>query len=306
MGTNKIIATDLDGTLFYPKKRVKMISNESDEFIQRFMDDGGRLLLVSGRNRFFAEKVAERLNRPVDIVGCNGAFVISDGKLIKENFFDVEELSRLLKEAPRDFDIPLIILFTKDRNMVIPRTQVSRSTGLMYNVYEFFQGTYKEAVIRSDKAYFDEIAKGQTYKVLFLFGIAGKAKKSSFAAAKLLELSYPHMEFAWVNQGLEVTPKGCSKDLGISFYLEYNRFSRDNVMVVGDSGNDIPMFEAFYEHSFCMEHSPIEVREHARHVIRRFADLERYVYPSVETERTPRKKKAKAKKEEKKQDESSE
>jgi hypothetical protein len=42
------------------------------------------------------------------------------------------------------------------------------------------------------------------------------------------------------------------------------------------------MFEAFKEESFCMEHSPEAVQKHASHVIKRFYDLESYIYPSEE------------------------
>jgi hypothetical protein len=42
------------------------------------------------------------------------------------------------------------------------------------------------------------------------------------------------------------------------------------------------MFEAFKDESFCMHHSPEEVKKHASHVIKRFHDLESYIYPSEE------------------------
>jgi hydroxymethylpyrimidine pyrophosphatase-like HAD family hydrolase len=45
-------------------------------------------LLVSGRNRYFGEKVAQNLHRQVDVVGCNGSFVLDDGHLVKESFFN--------------------------------------------------------------------------------------------------------------------------------------------------------------------------------------------------------------------------
>ena len=54
------------------------------------------------------------------------------------------------------------------------------------------------------------------------------------------------------------------------------------MLVVGDSGNDISMFEAYQKNSFCMEHSPDAVKKHAAHVVKRFYDLEKYLYPSEE------------------------
>lgn len=282
MALNKVIATDLDGTLFYPRKRIRMISQDNRAFINKFMDDGGKILLVSGRNRYFGEKVGQNLHRPVDVVGCNGSFILSNGQLVKESFFNPSNLKKILTETCREYKITLVMLFTKKHNLVIPHTGVGWFTGLCYSTYEFFQGTYKEPVVRSDKVYYEELEGGEVYKAMLFFGITGRAKVKAREANKLLRLRYPDAEFSWVEQCIEITPKGASKSEGIAFYLDYNHLSRDNVLVIGDSGNDISMFEAFKEESFCMEHSPEAVQKHASHVIKRFYDLESYIYPSEE------------------------
>ena len=46
----KIIATDLDGTLFYPKDKNEMIYKPNLFFLQSFIDDGGKVILISGRS----------------------------------------------------------------------------------------------------------------------------------------------------------------------------------------------------------------------------------------------------------------
>jgi Cof subfamily protein (haloacid dehalogenase superfamily) len=283
MALKKVIATDLDGTLFYPRKRIRMISADNRQFINKFMDDGGRLLIVSGRNRFFGEKVGANLHRQVDVVGCNGAFVLSNDVLVKESFFDKETLKQILKEVQREYHIPLIMLFTKHRNIVIPKTGVNWATSFAYAAYQSCQGTYREPVIRSDRVYYEELEKGEVYKAMLFFGVFKKAKKKAMEATKQLQERYPQAEFAWSEQTIEITPKGCAKSVGIQFYLDYNHINRDNVLVIGDSGNDISMFESFQDLSFCMDHSPDAVKKHAKHVIKRFYDLESYIYPSEES-----------------------
>lgn len=59
---SKLIATDLDGTLFYPKKRIKMISKKSLNFLRQHIDNGGKLVLVSGRNSEYLKKLFVELN----------------------------------------------------------------------------------------------------------------------------------------------------------------------------------------------------------------------------------------------------
>ncbi len=281
MALHKVIATDLDGTLFYPRKRLRMVSSDNRAFINKFMDDGGRLLVVSGRNRHFGERLSHNLKRPLDMVGCNGSFVLSGEELIKESFFDNEKLKQMLAEVRREYHIPLVMLFPKRDNVILPQTHVSFLTSMGYLFYQFFQGTYREQAIRSDRVFYEELEKGRVYKLMLFFGVAN-AKQESFKAAQLLRLRYPDAEFSWVNQAIEVTPKGCSKSSGLTFYLDYNHISPDNVLVVGDSGNDISMFDAYRDESFCMKHSPAEVQKHASHIINRFSDLESFVYPSEE------------------------
>ncbi len=283
MGMDKVICVDLDGTLFYPPRRVKMISDGNKKFIDRFLDDGGRLVLVSGRNLYTPMKVGEVLGRDIDVIGCNGSFVLSGGHYVKEAFFEKEFAKSLIKEVGREFPVRLTMLFTKHRNIVMPLSGVGSWTGFCYSVYQLSQMAYRDPVIRSDKAYYEELEKGEIYKIMFFFGIAGAAIETAKNCNKELRERYPGAEWSWCRQAIEITPAGCSKDSGIASYLEYNKIDKDNVLVVGDSGNDISMFEAYQKNSFCMEHSPDAVKKHAAHVVKRFYDLEKYLYPSEES-----------------------
>lgn len=282
MGTNKVIATDLDGTLFYPRKRISMIPSRSKKFIKKFLRDGGRLVVVSGRNRYISAKVGKKLKAEVDHIGCNGAYIVSQGETIRETFFDVAFSKNLLREIRQEYNPPLLILMTRDRNMVLNRTDVTHFTNFGYFVYQYAMGVYKERFVRSDRVFREEMDKGDVYKINVMFGLTKKKKELAKEANRILREKYPQAEFSWIGEFIEITPKGCSKSEGLEFYLDYNGIPRDNVLVVGDSGNDISMFRAFPEHSFCMSHGPDDVKNKAKHVIDRFHELEEYIYPSEE------------------------
>lgn len=278
----KVIATDLDGTLFYPKKRMALIPKKTKRFLQKFSDDGGKILIVSGRGKYFGDKVAKSLERPVDIVGCNGSFVIDGEEIIKEKFFDREEIKQMIQEVRREQRLMFVSLFCKNCNFVIDISMMKFLPRFAYRIYEFTQGTYRERVTKSERRFYEELEKGEVYKVLLFVGPSRKSIKKSEELTKLLGIRYPNMNFAWSNQAIEVTPKGCTKSSGISFYLDYNGISNDNIIVVGDSGNDISMFKDFSERSFCMSHASDSVKKYAKHIIKNFYDLENYVYPSEE------------------------
>ncbi|MCI1245014.1 MAG: Cof-type HAD-IIB family hydrolase [Bacilli bacterium] len=289
----KVIATDLDGTLFYPKKRISMLANRTRLFLERYIEDGGKLLLVSGRNKYITGQFLRKTGLPADFIGCNGSLVISNGQIVKAQAFDREKLKTLLAAIRRDYNPPMVLLMSKRHNLVFTRSDVSHMTNVLYFIYEVTLGSYRDPWVRSDKVFYEEIETGDVYKIMILFGLTQKKILQAKEANKVLREKYQDAEFSWSDQFIEISPKGCSKKEGIEFYLDYNKIHRDNVLVVGDSGNDISMFEAWKENSFCMGHSRPEVQKHATHIIKNFYDLESYVYPLEENSVSPKRKKEK-------------
>ena len=47
---SKVLAVDLDGTLFYPRKLKRCISLKNVHFLRRWIDEGNRLLVVTSRS----------------------------------------------------------------------------------------------------------------------------------------------------------------------------------------------------------------------------------------------------------------
>ena len=283
----KVIATDLDGTLFYPKKIFSMIARSNRKFLKRFIDDGGRLVVVTSRGLPFMYKIPEKLGAPCDFICCNGAIVSADGKIVKQQAFDPAEFKSLINDLRTRYNPKLFLLNSATKGTIMTRTFTSFWTQFLYLSYEAFQGIYREKTVRSDHVFYDEIEKGNGYKMMFLVGFSKKRKLLAEKMTKELSEKYPDFSFSWVNQFIEVAPKGCTKAEGVAFYLAKLGLSNDNTMVVGDSGNDIPMFDAFHEKSYCMAHSPASVKTHAAHVIKRVSDLEETLYPSEDSE--PRK-----------------
>ncbi|HPY37936.1 MAG TPA: HAD family hydrolase [Bacilli bacterium] len=272
----KIIATDLDGTLFYPKRRVRMISSRNKAFIRQYIDEGGKVIIVSGRNYFFSHKVVSVIDRPVDVLSCNSAYISCDGKIIRELFLPAERMSQILEEINRDYDPHGYLIMSKNQNLVTYDRYKSKLKNLANRFYYMIQGAYREPYVNSQEVFYDELSKGQVYKLMIYFGLSKKAQKIAKEVNKELREKYPEIEASWIGMFIEITPRGCTKADGIKFYLDYLKRSYQDVVVVGDSGNDISMFTAF-EHSFCMEHAHKSVQKYAKHCIRHFSDLEQYV-----------------------------
>ena len=113
---------------------------------------------------------------------------------------------------------------------------------------------------------------------MIYFGLGKKKKEKASNANKIIRNIYDNVECNWSDNVIEITAKGCSKARALTTLIEKEGLNKDDVYVVGDSGNDISMFKAFPEHSFCMGHSPETVRKHARFTIDKFEYLSRYIY----------------------------
>ena len=279
----EVLATDLDGTLFYPKKRLTLIAKKNLALLKKMHERGGRVVLVTSRSEVFLKKLDERLGFPVDVIGTDGTFVRIDGNVVRNVVFDPEPFRAFVADIRKEYDPGLLLLTTRQHPIVMTKTRVSKFTNFVYFIYELSQGAYRDSYIRSDQFFYSEIQKGQVSKLMVLIGLTKKKQKQAEKICEDLKAKYPDYEFAWLNQFIEITPKGCSKASGLAFYLDYLGINHDNVVVVGDSGNDVPMFEAFHENSYCMKHSPASVRAKAKHTIPHVYDLEPLLCPSEDS-----------------------
>ena len=282
----KVLASDLDGTLFYPKSRFLMVPKTNRRFLQRLYERGDRLLVVSSRSLQFKPQLEKRLKVDFDFIGCDGCVIEASGKVVKEEFLDPSIALPMIDELSKDYDPGMMIATTPEHPMVCTRKEVSLGTTVGYFLYMSVQGVYREKFIRNDKMFRASIESGKCYKIMVLIGVTKKAKKKAEIITKELIEKYPQFHFAWLNEFIEITPKGCTKATGVAKYLDSIGLSEDNVYVVGDSGNDVPMFEAFYEHSFCMGHAPQSIRAKAKHVVTNYVDLEKALYP-LEDSKSP-------------------
>ena len=279
----KVLATDLDGTLFYPKSPISLVNAKNKALLHDFLESGGRVAMVTSRSELFLTKVKDKLQMPIDFVGCDGTVINVDGANVLDRVFDPVQARALLAELRDEYHPGLIIMATRSHPAITTKARVNFITNFSYFVYEAIQGAYREPWVRSDHLFYNELAKGEVRKLMVLVGLTKKKQMLAEKITETLSERYPDFQFTWMNQFIEITPKGCSKASGVAFYLDYLGISHDNVLVVGDSGNDAPMFAAFHENSYCMSHAKESVKQQAAHIIQRVSDLRPVLCPSVDS-----------------------
>ncbi|MGP1413610.1 MAG: HAD-IIB family hydrolase [Bacillales bacterium] len=272
----KYIATDLDGTLFYPKDRKNMITKENLFFIQSFIDDGGKLILVSGRSLSFGKKVCKKINRECGIIGYNGSIIYDDNKYYNNIYIEKDEISKILSDIEKNIKIPVCTLFT-EKGIHVKINKFPLIYKLLYKLLNKAYRVYTEDII-FHKKYFDYASFDENvYKIMLFFGISNLKKNKAMKINKLLREIYPDFEFSWSDQCIEITKKGCSKGEAILKYCKINNINPNEIAVVGDSGNDISMFKNFPTYSFCMNHSHKIIQKYAKYSIDKICDIRNYL-----------------------------
>ena len=149
----KAIATDLDGTLFYPKRRFRLISSANKQFIRNASADGKEIILVTGRNLFVPGKVKRKfaLKRDISVVACNGAKVIHNSEVIYESPFDKEKVAKLYEKLCSYKEVKTIMLFTSEHRMNVDSIGLNAFMRAVGVIGMSLQGAYFEPFIIGHK-----------------------------------------------------------------------------------------------------------------------------------------------------------
>ncbi len=273
----KLFAIDLDGTLFYPKKRISLVSKQNIAFLKYAIAKGHHVVFVTSRNRFFVEKVLKQINLDLDFVCRNGCMVVQQHQVILDQSMtskDVESVTNYIKSRHRRF---MFSIDTSNESNLVFTSNYVWYLDIIYRLYYLFQGRYREAY-KKDNAYFMNQVHGDAViqRLLIYFGISKHGKRLALEESKKLKKKFPHLEIAWINGLIEVAALGTNKANALKVLIDKKGINPKDVIVVGDSGNDIPMFKAFAQ-SYCMEHAHPEVKKHAKFFIKRVYQLKEII-----------------------------
>lgn len=275
---SKLLAVDLDGTLFYPKKLTRCISKKNVKFLREWIDAGNKVVLISSRSFEFVKGLQKEIDRDIDFLSSTSAQIYADGKLIRDENMPANELHEVLEHIEQKYQPIAFLVNSKESGHVIKACRDLRNSLLwFYKIWWFFQFKYRENFTVSDKAFNELVDKGEACKVMIFYGLKKNKSKISKEINKDLRDKYKDIEFSWTAQVNELTPLNCNKSAGLKIYCDYMNIDKNDVYVVGDSGNDISMFNEFHEHSYCMKHSYPAVKKYASHVISRVYKLDKLV-----------------------------
>ena len=275
----KLIATDLDGTLFYPKRKFKLLTKKNRKFMIDYINQGNEVVLVSGRNYFISNRVKKRIKNDIDMIACNGSVIYKGDELIFDSPMDHKKVYDFYLENCKNKEILTWIFMTDKDNMIVVHNSLSSFLRVFYRIVLFFQFGYT-GKCKFGKKRFKQMIENENariYKVMAIYGLGKKAtEKARIASKKFGEDLKDSFEVMWSTESIEFMNKGINKARAIEKLIQELGIDKEEVAVIGDSGNDVPLFESF-PNSFVMSHAHEEVKKKANVVIDSFYCLEKYI-----------------------------
>lgn len=265
----KVIATDLDGTLLDSKAKYSLINKENKKFIKDFYGD---IVLVSGRSPKFCAKVCSCLNIQHNFVALNGAVIVKNGSIIYAQSMKKTILSNLLNYLNENYTNFEFIIFDKYDDITVYTAYDIKETKKKYKKLRHQRGKLQDITKINNKLvdiYLNE-TNIDIYKVLiyadFQMDDVGQHLKEKYGE---------HFSFCITDHSIEISPFGVNKGEALQYLISTTKVKSDEVFVVGNGINDIPMFEKF-RNSFFINNKNTKAKIKAKHVINSFSDLKRF------------------------------
>ena len=255
----KLLVCDLDGTL-YPKK------SESSELqfqnnvkaVQKWVEKGNKFAVATARGLHHYSVLTEKLGLEVEFIGCNGAMVRLDTG------------EEILKEFPCSVFIDLC-KFVKENNI-----NASVATGIgdewVWSGYEKYpRGVEVYDSLRDVISIADLDAIDPTLGTVRI-QIFTPPENRDILKGMIIDRNYPVTVTTSDHDMVDIGPLESSKGISIMELCQKYGITENNLIVAGDSENDIPMFE-ITKHSYCINHAEPEVLMRASKVIESVAEL---------------------------------
>lgn len=268
----KVIATDMDGTLLGDSHRLDEVTLKA---IHRAQAAGIRFMLATGRNYDGAINALGELEPQLtcDYLVGSGAEVRNPQKEIVSRKIMDYDLCREVYEIVQKY--PVAMIFCTDGCDYQIGTPEEVEEGMMLHLELFYENLSREEIIKSGsykrlKAKtrmlntFDELVENQI--PVFKFYIFSKDIPMLEEMKRELMVDPRIAVASSFSTNLEITDVRAQKGPVLKEYIESLGYTMEEVMVFGDSLNDMSMLEMDFGATIAMENGDQEVKDVAKYI----------------------------------------
>lgn len=255
----KYLASDLDGTLFQQDKTIK---KEDIEAILKFKEKGNKFIVSTGRG-IKGIKKGFRDYPEVEYdyaIACNGGVIVNNkNEIIYENKISANIAKLILKELLK---IEGILIHFEDEELGL-HCEVEKHKADKNKKIEF---SFEKIIPR------DEVLKKNiNYSMIALMTLDKDIKKAEEIKDLLNEKFGDKIEVYRNQFFVDISAKDCSKGNGIKKLFEIFDIDIKNISVIGDSYNDLSMFE-ITKNSYTFTYAEKGVQVNANNIVESVAD----------------------------------
>lgn len=247
----KLLISDLDGTL-YPIKSVnqtKQLQNNL-EAVKKWVSLGNKFAVATARGIWHNHEITKMLGFKVNYIGCNGASVV------------LENNEQIIKQFPCKVFIDLC-RFVQEKNI-----NASVVTGINDEWVWSSKACYPIRNATEIQPNWDSIKVADLIQLDPTLGIERiqilvLPKERDDLKRQLEELNLQVIITTSDIDMIDIGPLNSSKGISILELCQRYHIKHEDLIVVGDSANDVPMFE-ITENSYCIVHADDHVFEKAK------------------------------------------
>lgn len=248
----KVLASDLDGTLFTEGEIIKDNLNA----LKELKNAGNKFVISTGRTVEGVNKILDKYQLDYDYLSlCNGGLIIDkENNTIFDKWIDAEILNNIINDYQGLKDT--LIYYDNLKETVLLQNDNADKDKLK----KFM--SYFTKVIKLDKS--KKLADKS--KIISVFGIDDNIDRIEKIKNEIVS-NYGEFVEVYRNQtAIDIVPKGCSKGNALLHILELEGIHKDKLFVVGDSYNDVSMFNVT-KNSYTFNRAEEDVKKSANNCI---------------------------------------
>lgn len=267
----KVLAIDMDGTLLDVQQE---ISKENVNAIQEYRNNGGHVIVCSGRSPLSTRWLAEYIGLAEPIIAYNGAVIQNyDGEIRKTLNFKLHDLQRIAAYCEKN---GLYLQLYEGDHLIVSEKNKRNERWIENNILALQQsGASKE---RCD--YYRSQCSVQHTESLTKYlekNIPNISKAAIFAdkekimkcAGELHEERLDiHISSSLDYANLEISPQNGTKEYALEKVVEELGYSINEAAAIGDNFNDLGMLKAAGL-GIAMGNAPEDVKEAADHTTKK-------------------------------------
>lgn len=257
----KFLASDLDGTLVRGNK----VIDKDLKALKRVKELGNKVIVSTGRTLKGVQDILREFPFEYDyLVMCNGGLIVDkDDRIIHEKVIPNKIQSKIITDF-YNFEDSLIYYDDGNDTYMIENELVDTSK-VDADFFNHF----------SDKVTLEHALSSTTdSQIMSIFNVSQSIERSEAVRKNLLKKYSQYIE-AFRNQCfVDIVPKHCSKGNAIMKILEDENKGTDSLYTVGDSLNDVSMFN-ITKNSYTFKSAEESVKPYADNIVD-------YVYEVVE------------------------